>query len=189
MSDQEEKAKFGDIEIDEWKVAFSPNVREYPATRFVIIPDGDLVRFAFGNSGSPVDETGKRGIPIFSVAISMSPYVAAQLRDVLNRIIQTKKFKKGQVMAQDNIIPFPWADIPRINRSGGRGGGFDGMEPGLAILETHVEYIKGDVSEIKTACEAVRADVVAARVQIGQLVERVSHLPSKGFIDCLLYWT
>jgi hypothetical protein len=95
MADPESKEKFGDIEIAEWEASFSPNVREFPATRFVILPDGDLVRFAFGNTGPPVDEFGKRGIPVFSVAVSMSPNLALALRDILNRIIQPKTVQEG----------------------------------------------------------------------------------------------
>jgi hypothetical protein len=87
MADQEEKTKLYDIEITEWEAAYSPIIQEFPATRFVVIQDGDLVRFAFGHCGPPLDEQGKRGTPVFSAAISISPILAAQLRDVLNRII------------------------------------------------------------------------------------------------------
>lgn len=90
MADLGSKEKFGDIEIAEWAAAYSPNVREFPSTRFVIIPDGDLVRFTFGNSGPPLDDLGKRGTPVFSVSVSMSPNLAIALRDILNKIIQTK---------------------------------------------------------------------------------------------------
>ena len=68
MAEPDSKEKFGDIEIAEWEAAFSPNVREFSASRFVVIPDGDLVRFTFGNSGPPLDELGNRGTPVFSVA-------------------------------------------------------------------------------------------------------------------------
>jgi len=95
MAEPDSKEKFGDIEIAEWEAAFSPNVREFPATRFVIIPDGDLVRFAFGNHGAPMDSLGKRGAPVFSVAVTMSPYLALALRDTLNKIIQTKTDQEG----------------------------------------------------------------------------------------------
>jgi hypothetical protein len=44
--------------VDEWKSAFAPTMQVYPATRFVIIGDGPLVRLAFGNLGAPIDELG-----------------------------------------------------------------------------------------------------------------------------------
>jgi hypothetical protein len=53
-----------------------------------VIPDGDLVRFVFGHNGPPLDETGRRGASVYSVAISMSPVLAAELRDLLNKIIR-----------------------------------------------------------------------------------------------------
>lgn len=96
MADPDSKEKFADIEIAEWGAVFSPNVREFPATRFVIIPDGDLIRFAFGNHGPPSDGLGKRGTPVFSVAVLMSPFLALTLRDTLNKIIiETKTVQEG----------------------------------------------------------------------------------------------
>lgn len=88
MADQEEKPKFSGIEITEWEAAHSPTVREFPATRFLIIPDGDLVRFVFGHSGPPLDEGGNRSTPVYSVAVSMSPVLTSELRDVLNKIVR-----------------------------------------------------------------------------------------------------
>ena len=88
MADQKEAPRLSGIEIAEWAAAHAPTVREFPASRFVVIQDGDLVRFVFGHHGAPVDSEGKRGTPVFSVAVSMSPFLASQLRDVLNKIVQ-----------------------------------------------------------------------------------------------------
>jgi hypothetical protein len=67
-------------------------------------------------------------------------------------------------------------------KGGGGGGTFDGMVPRIAALETHVEYIKRDIAELKASIEAVRKDVNGLKVDVATLIERVSHLPSKGFI-------
>jgi hypothetical protein len=56
------------------------------------------------------------------------------------------------------------------------------MEPRVAVLEAHVGHIKEDVSSIKAASERTRSELTEARLQLGRLEERVSHLPSKGFI-------
>jgi len=91
-------------------------------------------------------------------------------------------------VAQDKIIPGPWKNAPDIKQGGGSGhggngdGGTSGMELRIGSLETHVDYLKRDVADIKAASEIIRDDVTSARIQLGQLVERVSHLPSKGFI-------
>jgi hypothetical protein len=42
--------------------------------------------------------------------------------------------------------------------------------------------LERDISGIKIVSEAIRNDVTGARVQLGQLAERVVHLPCKGFI-------
>ena len=92
-------------------------------------------------------------------------------------------------MASPNIIIGPWPNMQKnIGAGGGHsgsGGGGDGVndvEPRIVALETHIDYFKRDISDIKIASEAIRNDVTTARVQLGQLVERISHLPSKGFI-------
>lgn len=95
---------------------------------------------------------------------------------------------KGQTMALGKIIIGPWENAPDIKQGGGGGYGGNGregnggMELRVGTLETHVDYLKRDVADIKGVSEVIRNDVTAARVQLGQLVERVSHLPSKGFI-------
>jgi hypothetical protein len=67
-------------------------------------------------------------------------------------------------------------------QSGGGGGTFDGMEPRVAVLENNVEYIKRDIGELKAYMSVIRRDVESLKVSQGILTERVSHLPSKGFI-------
>lgn len=87
-------------------------------------------------------------------------------------------------MATSKVIIGPWTNMQNITGAGGGHGGGGGVfdEPRIAALETHVDYLKRDVSDIKNSSEAIRNDVTAARIQLGELVERVSHLPSKGFI-------
>jgi hypothetical protein len=90
-------------------------------------------------------------------------------------------------MVLNKIIIGPWNNAPDIKQAGGSGyggpgGGGGGMELRIGLLETHVDYLKHDVADIKAASELIRNDVTSVRVQLGQLVEHVSHLPSKGFI-------
>ena len=96
MSDSNSKEKIYDISIDEWKAAFASTVQEFPATRFVIVGDGPLVRLAFGHLGHPVDEKGGRDTTVFTVAISMSPTLALELRQVLERVIQSQAPQKHE---------------------------------------------------------------------------------------------
>jgi hypothetical protein len=65
---------------------------------------------------------------------------------------------------------------------GGDGGGTVDMEPRVAVLEAHVGHIKEDMSSIKVASEGTRSEITEARIQLGKLEQRVSHLPGKGFI-------
>jgi hypothetical protein len=65
---------------------------------------------------------------------------------------------------------------------GGGGGTFGGMEARVARLEADVGHIKSDIGEIKTALTGLSAHVGDARVIIGTLTERISHLPSKAYI-------
>ena len=60
-------------------------------------------------------------------------------------------------------------------QSGGSDGTSDGMEARVTRLETSLEFIKRDVSEL-------RADVSGLKVAFARLEERVNHLPGKGFI-------
>ncbi len=67
-------------------------------------------------------------------------------------------------------------------KSGGGGGTFGGMESRVAILETHVEYIRRDLGEMKTDIASLKTDMVDVKVGLATLTERVNHLPSKGYI-------
>lgn len=59
------------------------------------------------------------------------------------------------------------------NSNGGNNSG--GMQGRVAKLEAHVETLRSDVASIKK-------DVGDMRVSIATLVERVAHLPGKGFV-------
>ena len=89
------------------------------------------------------------------------------------------------------FVPISSPDRPL--QSGSGGGTFDGMEARVAILETHVEYIRRDIGDLKADVSEIRRDlggmkddfksnVEGIKVQVATLTERVSHLPSKGFI-------
>jgi hypothetical protein len=66
--------------------------------------------------------------------------------------------------------------------SGGGGGTSDGMEARVAKLEAVVEHIQKDIAEIKTDVREFRTGIGSLNVSTGTLSERVTHLPSKGFI-------
>jgi hypothetical protein len=68
-------------------------------------------------------------------------------------------------------------------KSGGGGGG-DGvvMEQRVARLEENIVHIRSDVGEIKGSLGTVNSQVTEARINIATLIERVAHLPTKGFI-------
>jgi hypothetical protein len=67
-------------------------------------------------------------------------------------------------------------------KSGGGGGTFDGMEARVAKLEAVGEHIQKDIAEIKTDVREFRTGIGSLNVSTGTLSERVTHLPSKGFI-------
>ncbi|WP_374282848.1 hypothetical protein [Novosphingobium sp.] len=60
-------------------------------------------------------------------------------------------------------------------KNGSGGGTSGGMEGRVAKLEALVETLRSDVTSIKK-------DVGDMRVSIATLVERVAHLPGKGFV-------
>ncbi len=60
-------------------------------------------------------------------------------------------------------------------KTGGGGGTSGGMESRVAKLEAHVETLRSDVS-------AIKKDVGDIRVGLATLIERVAHLPGKGFV-------
>jgi hypothetical protein len=71
-------------------------------------------------------------------------------------------------------------------QAGGGGGTFDGMEARVARLEADVEHIKNDISEIKNTSKEVANALHGLQIDFASLKERVTHLPSKGFIVSLV---
>lgn len=74
------------------------------------------------------------------------------------------------------------SDVAGSLKSGGGDGTSDGMEARVAKLEAVAEHIQKDVAEIKTDVREFRIGIGSLNVSTGTLTERVSHLPSKGFI-------
>ena len=85
---------------------------------------------------------------------------------------------------------------PRIVHSGGRlngpppggpltnagGGGGGDTEARLRVLETHVGYIKEQLTRIETTTTSTKDDMSELRIETARLSVKVDHLPSKGFI-------
>lgn len=64
---------------------------------------------------------------------------------------------------------------PPILPPAGGGGTSDDMEGRVAKLEAHMEVVRADMG-------AVKKDVGDIRVNVATLMERIAHLPSKGFV-------
>ena len=64
----------------------------------------------------------------------------------------------------------------------GNGGGGGSMEPRIAQLELHTEYIKRDVSELRTDAKETRASISTIEKNLATLTTDVGRLPRKGFI-------
>jgi len=79
---------------------------------------------------------------------------------------------------QNREIPQP------IMQSGGGGGnGSSGaMEARVARLEADVEHIKTDIGDIKSEIQSLSVQTTEVRINIATLTERITHLPTKGFI-------
>lgn len=81
------ETKDDDISLADWAAAYAPSIQEFPATRFLIAGDGPLVRIAFGHNGAPMNAAMEPGSPVYVAAISMAPQMAAELRDILTKIL------------------------------------------------------------------------------------------------------
>jgi hypothetical protein len=92
----------------------------------------------------------------------------------------------GPETFRDNVVRGVFDDISDVRpgplQSAGGNGTFDGMEARVARLESDIEYIKRDVGEIKTDLRALRDAHNETRTDLRVLAERVSHLPTKGYI-------
>lgn len=73
-----------------------------------------------------------------------------------------------------NVGSTPPPPVPPLPPSGG-GGTSGGMEGRVAKLEAHVETLRTDVG-------MVRKDVGDIRVHIATMLERLAHVPSRGFV-------
>ena len=60
-------------------------------------------------------------------------------------------------------------------KGGGGGGTYDGMDPWQTSVEKRLDSLDGRLGRIES-------DVATARIDVATLVERMSHLPSKGFV-------
>ena len=85
---------------------------------------------------------------------------------------------------------------PRLVHSGGRldgpppggplqppaGGGGGDTEARLRVLETHVGYIREQLTRIETTTNSTKDDLSGLKIETARLSVKVDHLPSKGFI-------
>ena len=63
------------------------------------------------------------------------------------------------------------ATDPQMPGSAGGGGGFDGLQARVAKIEAHLEHLRADLDKLR--------DVP---VKLAVLEERVTHLPTKGWM-------
>lgn len=56
------------------------------------------------------------------------------------------------------------------------------MEPRIAKLEAQMASVDARMGRVETGLDGVSERLRLAEIDIGKLVERVAHLPSKGFI-------
>lgn len=76
----------------------------------------------------------------------------------------------AQLTALDEAGSAGFPPPPPLNPGEG-GGRFDPMEPRVAKLEAHMEHVRAELAKLSTM-----------PVEIATVKERVSHLPSKGFV-------
>jgi len=72
------------------------------------------------------------------------------------------------------------AEGPNEPPSGG--GGDDGMEARVSVLEAHVGHIRDGVRKLETDTNALREDMTSVKVQLATMAANIAHLPSKGFV-------
>jgi hypothetical protein len=100
-------------------------------------------------------------------------------------------------MALDNVTIGPWRQNINVAGGGGYGEGgshlqppggggtYDGMEARVAVLETHIEHLKDDMTEIRKDVRELRADLrLDFRILFGALITvalGLAGLMAKGF--------
>lgn len=88
--------------------------------------------------------------------------------------------------ARNETLERQLEELSRL-KSGGGGGTSGGMEARVAKLEASVDHIQKDIAEIKSDVREFRTSIGALNSTSATLTERVSHLPTKGFIvTCLV---
>ena len=75
----------------DWEAAFRPGIIEFSALRFANFREHGVVRIAFGNNGPPTNETGARGTPVFTHAVTLTEEVALSLANSLTELIASAK--------------------------------------------------------------------------------------------------
>jgi hypothetical protein len=72
-------------------------------------------------------------------------------------------------------------NTPKTPYGGGNGGGSE-MEKRIAVLEAHMEHASSDIAGVKDSLGSVDVRMRSVETTLATISERVSHLPSKGFI-------
>jgi hypothetical protein len=67
-----------------------------------------------------------------------------------------------------------------LQPAGGGGGG--DTEARLRVLETHVGYIREQLTRIETTATSTKTELSELRIETARLSVKVDHLPSMGFI-------
>lgn len=76
----------------------------------------------------------------------------------------------------DNVIRGHWGDNGGPGNTGGEPPGGDDVGIRVAKLESDVEYIKRDVSELAHAMKVVQGDLSVLKTQSAVLIERTEHV-------------
>ena len=83
------------ISLGEWEAAYGSDVAEFAASKFALMSESGLVRIAFGNSGPPLDEKGKRGVGTYTVAVSITPELALDMGKAILKTLATPEKQKS----------------------------------------------------------------------------------------------